>query len=193
MARSASAPDAPVRLGHVGKPHGLGGEARVFPDSLEASVWDALLGETVFVSHDERDFRPLTLESFRPHGPVLLVAFEELATREDVESIRDAGVYVDRTRLPDLEPDMYYACDLQGLEVVHAETGEPLGRVESVDDQGPQAQLIVRRPGGGTFRLPFVAAIVRETDLEKGRLTATPPPGLIELNDPPSTDEDESA
>jgi len=47
-----------------------------------------------------------------------------------------------------------------------------------------QDLLVIRQPSGATARVPFVAALVPEVDVEGGRVVLDPPGGLLEGDDP---------
>jgi 16S rRNA processing protein RimM len=140
-----------VRVGRVGKPHGLEG-AFVVEDASDDPDRYAV-GATVQV-----DGEPATVvESKRAGGrPVI---------RLDREVPRGAQLHVERADLPEPEEGSYYVFQLVGLEV-EEEGGRVLGRVVEVTP-GP-ANDVLELEGG--LALPLVDACVQEVDLAAGRI-----------------------
>ena len=177
-------PNDLVTLGRVVKPHGLDGELRVYPFAESESQWDAAMDARLFLASDDRTIlRPVRLESLRPHGPFLLVRFKEIPDRTAADDVGKIDLVIHRADLPTLEEGAFYHYQLEGLSVIDSETGEALGQVGAVGETGAQDNLLVRRPDGRTFVIPFVPAFVGDVDLTAGTVKVTLPPGLIDVNE----------
>jgi 16S rRNA processing protein RimM len=164
---STSSTDFPLlEIGRVARPHGLRGqvvvelwtnrEERVAPGSLLR--WQG--GELEVVRATRQ---PAVGQRAR-----WLVSFRGVDTREDAEALRGAVL----TAVPLADADAWWVHDLIGAEVVDLE-GAPIGRVEAVE-ANPASDLLVLSDGR-LIPLQFVV------DRREGRLTADPPPGLLEL------------
>jgi 16S rRNA processing protein RimM len=139
-----------VKVGRVGKPHGLKG-AFVVEDASEAEE-RFVLGAQLFVNGEPAEI----VESKRAGGrPVI---------RLDRPVERGAELQVPRNSLPEPEEGSYYVFQLVGLEV--EEEGEPLGRVVEV---APGVANDVLELDTG-LALPLVDACVQEVDLDAGRI-----------------------
>ena len=140
-----------VRVGKVGKPHGLEGafvveEASEDPERFAKGATLLVEGEAARV-----------VESKRAGGrPVI---------RLDREVPRGTALELDRDELPEPAEDEYYAFQLVGLEV-EEEGGARLGRVAEVSS-GPANDVLELDTG---LALPLVDACVREVDLDGGRI-----------------------
>jgi len=144
-----------VRVGRVGRPHGLEGAFVVENASEEAERF--AVGATVLVG----DAAVRIVESKRAGGrPV---------NRVDAAVERGAAIEVDRADLAELEDGSYYAFQLVGLEV-EEEGGGALGRV--VEISSAPANDVIELDSG--LALPLVDACVREVDLESGRIVVKP-------------------
>jgi 16S rRNA processing protein RimM len=140
-----------VKVGRVGKPHGLEG-AFVVEEASEDPARFAV-GASVQVDGEPAQI----VESKRAGGrPVI---------RLDREAPRGAELQVDRAELPAPAEDEYYVFELVGLEV-EEEGGRHLGRVVEVTP-GP-ANDVLELDGG--LGLPLVDACVQEVDLPAGRI-----------------------
>jgi 16S rRNA processing protein RimM len=140
-----------VKVGRVGKPHGLKG-AFVVEDASEAEERFAL-GAQLFVSGEPVEI----VESKRARGrPVI---------RLDRPVERGAELQVPRDSLPEPEEGSYYVSDLLGL-AVEEEQGDLLGRVVEVAP-GPANDVLELDSG---LALPLVDACVQQVDLDRGRI-----------------------
>jgi 16S rRNA processing protein RimM len=140
-----------VRVGRVGKPHGLDGSFFVEQASEDPERFAE--GATLRV-----DGEPATVVASKRSGgrPVIKL---------DREVPRGAELSVPRSDLPPTEENEYYAFELVGL-AVEEEGGLDLGRVDEV--QPGVANDILRLDSG--LALPLVDACVLEVDLDNGRI-----------------------
>lgn len=103
----------------------------------------------------------------RVHGQTLLVQLAEVADRSAADRLKGLLVAVERAALPPAEADAYYWDDLIGLEVVNLQHVR-LGKVAGLLETG--AHDVLRVQGERERLIPFVAAYVREVDLQAGCL-----------------------
>jgi len=144
-----------VRVGRVGRPHGLDGSFVVEGPSDDPDRFAP--GATVLVGR-----RPAkVLERKRPGGRVVV--------RLDVPAERGAALEVPRADLPALEEDAYYVFQLVGLEV-EEEGGRPLGTVADVLSR-PANDVLELDTG---VSLPLVEDCVRSVDLDGRRIVVAP-------------------
>ncbi len=168
-----------VALGRIAKAHGIRGEVSVEPwlecgDALApgARLW--LRG-----SEGEGESRPVRVETSRPHGRRVLIRLEGVSDRDGAEALVHAEIHVDRRRLPPLKEDEYLWEDLVGLAVVD-DAENPVGRLTGILATGPRGEneLLVVQAGDEEVLLPMTREVVREVDLEGGRMRVSVPEGL---------------
>jgi 16S rRNA processing protein RimM len=140
-----------VKVGRVGKPHGLDGSFFVEHASEETERFAK--GGTLHVDGD-----PATIvASKRSRGrPVI---------RLDREAPRGAELAVPRDQLPPAGEDEYYEFQLVGLPV-EEEGGRALGSVAAVIP-GPANDVLELDSG---LLLPLVGACIQQVDLDAGRI-----------------------
>jgi 16S rRNA processing protein RimM len=140
-----------VRIGKVGRPHGVDGAFFVEEPSDDPRWWKTgarflAAGRAVeVVAHRRSSGRPVI--------------------KVDPPAERGALLEVDRADLPPTGDDEYYAFQLVGLEVVE-ETGRVLGTVSAVT---PNVANDVLELDSGVL-LPMVEECVRSIDLEGRRI-----------------------
>jgi len=105
----------------------------------------------------------------RVHGATVVAKLEGLESREQALALKGKRVSVQREALPDPGEGHYYLADLVGLEVVN-EQGEVLGRIARMFSSGAQDVMELGEAGKGRL-LPWVPAVVKDVDLERGRVT----------------------
>lgn len=144
-----------VRVGRVGRPHGLDGAFVVEGASQDAERFAP--GATLIAAG-----RPVTVvERKRPGGRVVI--------RLDVSLERGTPLEVSRSELPPLDADAYYVFDLVGLSV-EEEGGRALGTVADVLPR-PANDVLELDTG---VALPLVDDCVRQVDLERRRIVVAP-------------------
>lgn len=168
-----------VAVGKIVKPHGVKGEALVYPltDHLERFA----VGQRLLLSptpEGDRQRFEVEVEESRTHKGRRLLKLDRFVDREMVE--QRAGWYLvipfedaETAR----EPDEFFLHALTGREVV-GEDGTAHGEITDVlAGEGPP---LIEVTGGGTRRyLPFVSEFVTEVTDE--RVTVRPPEGWEEL------------
>jgi 16S rRNA processing protein RimM len=140
-----------VRIGTVGRPHGIDGAFFVEQPSDDARWWQTgarflAAGEPVeVVAHRRSSGRPVVkLDKHVPRG---------------------ASLEVERDALPPTEEDEYYAFELVGLQVVE-ENGRMLGTVKAVEPGVANDVLELDTD----VLLPMVEDCVRAIDLDARRI-----------------------
>ena len=163
-------------VGLVRKPHGVHGDVLVeivtdFPERLAEGVRFGLGPEE----------GPMTfhrVHDVRYHKGQWLLGVEGIRQRDAVEEWRGLYLFLPEQSLDELPEGYYYEHHLVGLRCLSPE-GEPLGEVTGMENEGPQARLVVRR-GKREFLVPYVPQIVTGVDLEAGTLTIDAPRGLLD-------------
>lgn len=129
---------------------------------------DSLLDYEVWRLGRNGNWRDYRLLDGKVHGQTLLASLEGVGDRTAAEALVGLDVAVLRQEMPEAEEDEYYWDDLVGLDVVNL-AGETLGRVAGLLETGANDVLQVR-DGDRERLIPFVEAVVKEVDLEAGRL-----------------------
>ncbi len=163
-----------ICVGAIAGSYGVNGEVRI--KSFCASPED-IENYTPLTSEDGTTSFALTLG--RPIKNGFTARVSGVATKEQADNLKGIRLYAARDQLPSLPDDEYYHADLMGMEVLDT-GGTSLGRVKSVLNHGAADILeIVQTGSSSTILLPFTLEAVPTVDLEKQRIIADPPEGLI--------------
>lgn len=169
-------------VGEIRKPHGIKGECFVVPATDDVAGVYAT-GRVLRVADPEgepEEGEPtLTVAGARPFKGGLIVRFEDVSDRNAAEALRGRTLVIPRSEARPLDEGEYFLHDLAGLEVRSVE-GRLIGRVSQVYEGG--AGHILGVDDGERERLiPFTREVVREVDVEGGRIVIEPVRGLLDL------------
>ncbi|WP_255768425.1 ribosome maturation factor RimM [Pseudarthrobacter sulfonivorans] len=166
-----------LQVARIGKPHGIRGEVTV--QVLTDAPADRFVPGTEFVV-EPASAGPLTVESARWNKDILLLAFEQIETRNQAETLRGAKLFIETEELDEDDDEGWYEHELVGLE---ARVGsQVVGRVAALHTMPVQDLLVVEDADGKEILIPFVEQIVPEVNIAEGFVLLTPPDGLFEIN-----------
>jgi len=154
-----------VELGRLNGAWGTGGWVKVFsltepPENIfEYQPWRSSGSPGL-----------LHVRQWRRQGSRLVARLEEVATREEAESLHGTTLTIDRAELPPADGQSWYWHDLIGLSVYNRD-GELLGEVSGLLDAGAHDVLEIARSGGSALLVPFVNGhFIDKVDLSAGRI-----------------------
>lgn len=165
-----------VRVGRVGRVHGIRGElflegCSLAPEELERArnfTWQGAGGAAL----------DLTLAGARGVHRGVLVVFEGRQDRERAVELSPGELYVRADLLPDPGPGVAYTFQLVGLEV-QDENGRRLGRLAEIWNTGAHPIYVVQ--GERELLVPAHPGVLRHVDFEAGVITVALPAGLEDL------------
>jgi 16S rRNA processing protein RimM len=166
-----------VQVARIGKPHGIRGEVTV--QVLTDAPEDRFVPGTELLVEPAR-LGPLTVESARWNKDILLLAFEQIADRNQAEMLRGARLFIDTDEAQDDDEESWYEHELVGMEARVG--GQVVGRITGLNTLPAQDLLIIEGLEGQEILVPFVTEIVPEVNTADGYVVLTPPAGLFELN-----------
>ncbi len=116
----------------------------------------------------EGDWRECRVAETERHGDRLVARLEGCENPEAAAAYRGREIAVPREALPPAGADEFYQADLVGLEVWNL-IDERLGTVTGLFNNG--AHEVMRVAGEeGERLLPFIPQVVREVDMQAGRI-----------------------
>jgi 16S rRNA processing protein RimM len=152
-------------MGRVLAAYGVKGWVKVEPFTGEA---DALARYRTWWLGKQGEWNEVAVAETARHGRHIVARFEGCVVPEEAVRFRGREIAVPREALPATAADEMYETDLLGLRVVNG-SGEELGTVEGVLDNGVHRVLQVRWQGGQRL-VPFLAHVVESIDLAAGEL-----------------------
>ena len=160
-------------VGRIGRAHGVLGEA-----TIEVQTDDPDIRFQVGNKLTLDDGRQLTIRSSRWHNQILLLAFDGVGDRNQIEELRDQLISSD-VDLGSLAPGEYHFQQLIGCEVFQ-QNGELIGAVDEIVKLPGQDLLSVNRAGAQVL-IPMVKQIIIEINVLAKKIVVNPPEGLLDV------------
>ncbi len=165
-----------VVVGRLGRPHGVHGEI-----SVEVRTDDPenrfAIGAKITVKENNKK---LTVASTRWHLSRLLIKFEEIQDRTQVDAVRGKLLVVEvDPNEATLGNNEFYEFQLIDLDVFNT-NNEKLGVVKEVLPGSAQALIVVKTLDNKEVMVPFVNQLVPEVDIKNKRVVMNPPSGLFD-------------
>jgi 16S rRNA processing protein RimM len=166
-------------VGKVLRPHGLGGQVKIF--AYAGSDTTFLDAGSIFLREQSGKLTEFAMLSASAGKSGSVVELEGLSSRTEAEAYRNAEVLVRKDALPRKDTDEYFWYELLGIEVF-LESGEHLGRISDIIVTGSNDVYVVKR-GQEEVLIPGTHEIIRAIDLETGKMTIHPVEGLLDLHE----------
>ena len=171
--KNAQQPPEFVVVGRVVRPHGVRGALVVH--ALSPIIRSVTPGSQIFVGNPPSKIEIL---EFRPHRDRYLMTLPGCTTREQADRYRGAEINLRFDEVEPLPDGEYYYWQILGLEVSTVE-GKSLGQVVQILETGANDVYIVRDADGKDQLLPAIKQVIKEIDLDGGRLIVELLPGLL--------------
>ncbi|NJD62709.1 MAG: 16S rRNA processing protein RimM [Deltaproteobacteria bacterium] len=173
--------DTLLEVGRVVAVHGVTGKIRVKAASGDPS---GLLGAHTLRMRGKPDRggaegRDFEVDAAQRAGGCAVFALKGIDTVEAASGLVGSRVFVRRGELPPPEKDEYFVADLIGCEVT-ASDGILIGHVAGVVNGPAHDWLEIRCSGGGEALLPAVSEFIRDVDVARRRIVASPPEGWLD-------------
>lgn len=134
-----------LNVGRIGKAHGILGEATIEVRTDEAEDRFAIGSQLETDSHGV-----LTVNSVRVHNGILLLGFEGITDRNQVELLRNELLYAEvDINAPGYDEDDYHVLQLIGCETF-LEDGTLFGTISDVLNLPGQDVLAIKTESGGS-------------------------------------------
>jgi 16S rRNA processing protein RimM len=162
-------------VARIGRAHGVFGEAtiEVRTDQPEDRFY---IGSVL--ATEPNTFGPLTISSVRDHNGTLLLGFEGINDRNQIEELRNVLLMAEVDIEAQSTEDDFHVQQLLQCQV-STQDGLEIGPVTDVINLPGQDVLAVDYNGREVL-IPFVKAIVPLVDIRNRKITVVPPVGLLD-------------
>lgn len=158
-----------LNVGRIGKAHGILGEATIEVRTDEAEDRFAIGAQLETDNHGI-----LTVVSARVHNGILLLGFEGISDRNQIELLRNELLYADvDINAPGYDEDDYHVLQLIGCQA-HLEDGTLFGTISDVLNL-PGQDVLAIATSSGEVMIPFVHQLVPTVDIAARKLVVIPP------------------
>ncbi len=156
-----------LKTGIVLKPHGVRGEAKVFPTTDDVNRFKKL--KEVIVKPVKGSEKTLRIQSARSFKNLAILKFEGIDTPEEITALAKAELYVTRENAVKLQKDEYFIADLIGMEAI-SDDDTLRGVIEDVLQTGANDVYVIKLEDGRQLLLPAIKACVLHVDPAGGKL-----------------------
>jgi 16S rRNA processing protein RimM len=164
-----------VIIGKIVGVHGIKGYVKVHCEAESFSVFAP--GHTVIVRDSKGGSRVMDIVDARRQGRKQLLLLKGISDRNLAETLPGSDLLVEKSTLPDLEPDTYYWSDIAGMSVISVD-GRHIGTVASLIETGSNDVYVVQTQDAGEILIPAIASVVLEIDLNRKIMRVDLPEGL---------------
>lgn len=167
-----------ISVGKIVNFHGIKGEARVGYSKNQQDFFLSL--ESVFVKKDN-EYKELKISSVRQNKNFLIAKFEGIDSINDIIPLKGCLLFVEEDVVREnLDEDEFLIDELVGLNVFDNETGNKLGFVIGVSNNGASDLISVKTNSNKISLVPFVKAIVPVVDIKNKKIMINNIEGLLE-------------
>lgn len=163
-----------LEIGEVVGTHGIAGEMRVQAWCDSADVFCGF--KTLYA--DAAGTEKLKVKS-RPHKNIVLVKVDGVNTPEAAAQWRGKVLFAARRDFK-LPKGRHFICDLLGLDVKDADTGEVYGTVTDVTNHGAGDIYTIKTAQGKEILIPAIPDIVIAVDPDGEGIVIRPMEGLFD-------------
>ncbi len=160
-------------VGRIGRAHGVLGEATIDVQTDDPDLRFKVGSKLTLDSGQE-----LTIKSSRWHNQILLLGFEGVNDRNQIESLRDQLIS-SQVDLSALAPGEYHYQQLIGCQV-YLQNNDLVGQVSEVVKLPGQDLLSVDK-NGSQVMIPMVKQIIISIDVLEKKIVVNPPEGLLDV------------
>ena len=164
-----------LEVGQIVNTFGIKGFVKIYPNVDDISRFDNLKKVHIKSKKEEKE---LQIEEVKYQKNMVLVKFKGIETVENAEKLRNSFVEIDRADAIPLEEGQYFIADLLGLDVF-LDTGEKLGVLEDIYNTGSSDIYVVKNELGKQFLLPYIDEVIKQINLEEGKIIVHIIEGLI--------------
>ncbi len=170
-------PDPWVVVARIGKPFGLDGSVRVWPEGDLEAVFGEEVPLAVCLAR-AGGILPIRVVAAREDAHGWIVKWEGFETRESTATLRNALVVTRREDLPELLEGEVYWADLMGAQV-RSRGGRNLGVVVDLIESAANSVVEVENEKSRRFLLPLTGEV--DAVLEPSSKEGEPPVLLVNL------------
>lgn len=164
-----------LEIGQIVNTFGIKGMVKIKPFTDDINRFDRL--KKIYISN-KNGKKEYQIQEVKYHKNMVLMKLEGVDTPEQADLLRQSYLLVDRADEEPLEEGVYYIVDLLGLEV-YTDDNKLLGKVDDIFNTGSNDIYVVKDEMGKQILLPGIPEVLKNVDLEKGKITVHLIPGLI--------------
>ncbi len=153
-------------VGQIVNTFGIKGQLKVKPFTDDMERFEEL--KTVYICK-KNEMKKVEIEDVKYNKQCVLLKVKGIEDLTEAEKYKGLFLKIDRKDAKKLPKDTYFIADILGLEV-YTDEGKLLGKVDDIFPTGANDVYIVKDELGKQILLPSIPEVLKEIDLEKGKV-----------------------
>ena len=155
-----------LEIGQIVNTFGIKGQLKVKPFTDDMERFEEL--KTVYICK-KNEMKKVEIEDVKYNKQCVLLKVKGIEDLTEAEKYKGLFLKIDRKDAKKLPKDTYFIADILGLEV-YTDEGELLGKVDDIFPTGANDVYVVKDELGKQILLPSIPEVLKEIDLEKGKV-----------------------
>ena len=164
-----------LEIGQIVNTFGIKGQVKVKPFTDDINRFDELKEVYVEKKHELKLFQ---IEKVNYSKNMVILKLKGIETPEQAETLRNSYLKINRKDAKKLPEGTYYIADLIGLDV-YTDEDKFLGKVDYIYNAGSSDIYVVKDEPGKEVLLPAIKDVLKQVDLENGKIIVHIIEGLI--------------
>ena len=165
-------------IGKIVGAHGIKGNIKAYSYAESLSFFEP--GSLILIINPKGVETYYKIKWIKPHNRFIIISLQGIEDRNSAESLVGSELFIEQSKLPELEDGSYYWVDIIGL-TVFTNDDQYIGRVESIISTGSNDVFVVKDPRNklsGETLIPALESVVLEIDLKHKTMRVDLPEGL---------------
>lgn len=162
-------------IGKIVGTHGIMGTLKVYSYAESISAFEN--ESSLLIINTEGVENTFEIESVKPHKRILLLSLAGVNNRKHALALTGAKIFIDKSKLPEIDGNSYYWFDLIGLSVFTLKD-KLLGKVDSIITTGSNDVYVVKDSDNSEILIPALKSVILNINLEHQKMLVDLPEGL---------------
>lgn len=163
-----------LEIGQIVNTYGIKGFVKVVPYTDDITRFEQL--KNVYIE-TKNGFEEVNIEEVKYSKNIVLLKFKGIDNINIAEKYRNCYIKIDRKDAIKLPENSYFIADLIGIDVFSDE-GKFLGKVDDIFSTSSNDVYVIKDELGKQLLLPAIKDVIKNIDIENGRITVHLMPGL---------------
>lgn len=164
-----------LEVGQIVNTFGIKGQVKVTPFTDDIKRFDEL--KEIYIEK-KNELKLFQIEQVNYSKNMVILKLKGVETPEEAEKLRNCYIKIDRKDAKKLPEGTYFIADLIGLDV-YTDENKLLGKVDDIYNTGSSDIYVVKDELGKQILLPAIKEVLKQVDLENGKIIVHLIKGLI--------------
>lgn len=164
-----------LEVGQIVNTFGIKGQVKVVPFTDDINRFDEL--KEIYIEK-KNELKLFQIEKVNYSKNVVLLKLKGIDSIEEANKYRNCYIKIDRKDARKLPEGTYFIADLLGLDV-YTDENKLLGKVDDIYNTGSNDIYVVKDELGKQILLPAIKDVLKQVDLDNGKIIVHIIKGLI--------------